>query len=387
MNILHISPYVPSVHATHAGGVCMGKELEYLRQTHNVFVLSFVNDEREEQIVQKEFKGDKQAYFVRSTTFSKGANALKGLNNPVFFSIRNSRQFKKYLMQILKENKIDAIHAEYTAMSQHVWIKKYYPNIQFNVVEHDVTKQSYDRYAKDSTGFKHLYYQWQANLVTKCEKYYLSQCDLIFTLNKKDKRLLNQYYGFKNVETIMPYYGVDFTNVKESIPREKKSICFVGLMNRLENHEAAMRLIQIVKSLPDKDIKLNIIGAHPNDELKSQESNQVHITGFVESIEDEILKNEIAVFPLMLGAGIKLKVLLSAGLGLPVITTSIGAEGIDEDGEYVSLAESDDEFKTLILKYIDDESFRKEKAQKIKEYIIDGFNWSKTESIFDKIYQ
>ena len=49
MNILHISPYVPSVHASHAGGVCMGKELEALRKKHNVYVLSFINDEKEEK--------------------------------------------------------------------------------------------------------------------------------------------------------------------------------------------------------------------------------------------------------------------------------------------------------------------------------------------------
>lgn len=68
---------------------------------------------------------------------------------------------------------------------------------------------------------------------------------------------------------------------------------------------------------------------------KKKECENIHITGFVENIEDEILKNQIAVFPLTLGAGIKLKVLLACGLGLPVITTDIGAEGIDEDGKHI----------------------------------------------------
>ena len=52
MNILHISPYVPSIHASHAGGVCMGKEVETLKEKHNVFVLSFINDEKEQKIAQ-----------------------------------------------------------------------------------------------------------------------------------------------------------------------------------------------------------------------------------------------------------------------------------------------------------------------------------------------
>lgn len=61
------------------------------------------------------------------------------------------------LLNIVRENSIDVIHAEYTAMGQFVWIKKYFPNIKFNLVEHDVTKQSYDRYCMGSSGIKHVY--------------------------------------------------------------------------------------------------------------------------------------------------------------------------------------------------------------------------------------
>lgn len=389
MNILHISPYVPSVHASHAGGVCMGKELEALRKKHNVFVLSFINDEKEEKLVEKEFKNDNKSFFVYSNTYTKGLNALTHLNKPIFFGIRSSCKFKKLLLNIVRENSIDVIHAEYTAMGQFVWIKKYFPNIKFNLVEHDVTKQSYDRYCMGSSGIKHVYQKWQSNLVNKNEEDYLKKCDQVFTLNYKDKDLLSKYYGIQNVEVITPYYGIDFDAVQNiHVEKEENSICFVGLMSRSENHEAAMRLIHIIQELPNELIvKLNIIGAYPNDELKSYESSRIHITGFVDSIEEEILKNELAVFPLMHGAGIKFKILLSAGLGLPVITTDIGAEGIDEEGEYVSLVKTDDEFKSEIIKYIDNDDLRKEKAKQVKDYVLDNFNWEKTENLFDMIYR
>ena len=175
MNILHISPYVPSVHASHAGGVCMGKELEALKKKHNVFVLSFINDEKEEKLVEKEFKNDNKSFFVYSNTYTKGLNALAHLNKPVFFGIRSSRKFKRLLLNIVRENSIDVIHAEYTAMGQFVWIKKYFPNIKFNLVEHDVTKQSYDRYCMGSSGIKHVYQKWQSNLVNKNEEDYLKK--------------------------------------------------------------------------------------------------------------------------------------------------------------------------------------------------------------------
>lgn len=387
MNILHISPYVPSVHAAYAGGVCMGKEVETLRKKHNVFVLSFVNDEKEEQLIDKEYKDDTKCYFVKSNTYTKATNALLNLNMPIFFAIRNSSEFKKKLIKIIEEERIDVIHAEYTAMGQFVWVKDKFPNIKFNLVEHDVTKQSYDRYVKDSTGFKRIYNKWQANLVEKYEGNCLKKCDEVFTLNTKDLDLLKKYYSIKDAKVITPYYGVDFSNVNKNIKKVPKTICFVGQMARTENHDAAMRLINIVSKLNRKDIKINIIGAYPSQELQNLESENIHVTGFVDSIEDEIMKNDIAVFPLMLGAGIKFKILLAAGLGLPVITTSVGAEGIDAEGKYLLLGQSDEELSNLILKLVDDEELKNEVASNLQKYVLDNFNWEKSVALFDEIYK
>lgn len=50
MKILHLSPYVPDVRASHAGGVLMGKEVETLKQLHPVHVLTFCNNQREEEL-------------------------------------------------------------------------------------------------------------------------------------------------------------------------------------------------------------------------------------------------------------------------------------------------------------------------------------------------
>ena len=171
---------------------------------------------------------------------------------------------------------------------------------------------------------------WQLKQASKYEKAYCQKADHVIAVNSKDERLLHEYYDLNNVELMNPYYGVDFEK-KSNIEKQPKSICFIGQMAREENHLAAMRLIQIFKSMHRDDIQLTIIGAHPSNELQSFECENIHITGFVDKIEDEILKNEMAVFPLTLGAGIKLKVLLACGLGLPVITTDIGAEGIDDE--------------------------------------------------------
>ena len=81
-------------------------------------------------------------------------------------------------------------------------------------------------------------------------------------VNYKDKNLLSTYYGIQNVEVITPYYGIDFDAVQNiHVEKEENSICFVGLMSRSENHEAAMRLIHIVQDLPN-DLNVNVVIDH-----------------------------------------------------------------------------------------------------------------------------
>ena len=95
----------------------------------------------------------------------------------------------------------------------------------------------------------------------------------------------------------------------------------------------------------------------------------------------------MAVFPLTLGAGIKLKVLLACGLGLPVITTDIGAEGIDEDGNTLLLAQTDEEIKQNILDLIDDPQKLEKKSIESKKFVEKYFSWDKTIELYDRLYE
>ena len=88
-----------------------------------------------------------------------------------------------------------------------------------------------------------------------------------------------------------------------------------------------------------------------------------------------------------MGAGIKLKVLLACGLGLPVITTDIGAEGIDEDGNTLILANTDNQIKNEILELIDDSNKIKSKSIESKDFVKKYFSWNKTVELFDRLYE
>lgn len=82
-----------------------------------------------------------------------------------------------------------------------------------------------------------------------------------------------------------------------------------------------------------------------------------------------------------------MKVLLACGLGLPVITTDIGAEGIDEDGEVLILAKSNDDFKREITRLLNDEEKINDISVKSLKYVNDHFGWWKSEKLLKEIYK
>lgn len=160
MNILHISPYFPSLGANHAGGVCMGKQIETLRQWNTVYVLSFEASEYDRKLREK-LENDGFCRSIKISRMRRLAHMLAEPWMPNYFAARSSIRFAVIMIYMVRKYKIDAIHAEYASMGQYYWIKKLFPELKFNMTEHDMTAQSYERKVNDSKGIKKVYLKSQ----------------------------------------------------------------------------------------------------------------------------------------------------------------------------------------------------------------------------------
>ena len=401
MNILHISPYFPSLQANHAGGVCMGKEIETLKeQGHTVFVLSFISQPFDQKLYENH-QGDPHYQAVRISRLTRAWHILTEPWMPYYFAARSSLRFACKLIYTVKQYRIDAIHAEYAAMGQYLWIRRLFPHLKFVLVEHDMTAQSFERKCAGSHGLKRKFMRGQLKRILRKEGKYIRQADRVLTFNEKDRKLIEDKYGRKDVDVLNPYFG-DLGNLGEQVQihdkessgqetlRANGTICFLGQMGRPENHQAAMRLIHIFEDVRKKisgaDLRLYIVGNGPSEELKKQENDFVHITGFVEDVDVYLRKAQLAVFPLEQGAGIKVKVLRAMAAATPVITGDIGAEGIDEDYEVLIHAESDEEYVNQIIACLSGEIDTEACGRKVFEYVREHFDWARSEEVLKKLY-
>ena len=159
-------------------------------------------------------------------------------------------------------------------------------------------------------------------------------------------------------------------------------------MGRDENYQAAMRLITIAERVKKQipQLQIYIVGNRPPEMLKQKENQWIHVTGFVEDVDIYLKTAALAVFPLTLGAGIKLKVLRSLALGTAVITGNVGAEGIDEDYQVIIPAETDEEYEKQIVEYLNDPEKRSLRAMESRNYIKEHFSWKTSERILAQVY-
>ncbi len=100
---------------------------------------------------------------------------------------------------------------------------------------------------------------------------------------------------------------------------------------------------------------LYIIGSGPPEEIKKLASDDVKITGFVEDLEPYYRDCSVNLAPMRYGAGVKGKITQSLAMGLPVVTTTVGAEGINvSDGQNCMIADKPEEFAQKAVQVYND---------------------------------
>ena len=338
--VFWISLFIPYDKVSHAGGKIHNYYLKTLHKTEqfDVRLLTFATKSDME-------KQDLDDYGIQYEAICYGAGILNKLGrglinvesmfNPFnrygralqnYHILKIRRHLKRYSVENYEP---DIVILQWTQMVFFLpLIRQYFPKARIISIEEDVSYLSYKR-KKDY--YKNPFSQFACKIsyrkVKKLELERLRQSDLIILNNHKDEKLLKQdgldekhlsvWIPFFQNYLEKPYYGIT------------KNIIFYGGMARPENYLSAIWFIEnVMPLLADTDIVFQVIGANPDKSLFKYKSNRVHIIGFVDHVENYFSGALCLVAPLVLGAGVKIKILEAMSAGVPVLTNDIGIEGI-----------------------------------------------------------
>lgn len=165
----------------------------------------------------------------------------------------------------------------------------------------------------------------------------------------------------------------------QPIPRTSGEICFVGSMDYGPNIGAVLHFVRHVLpriSAARPGARLEIVGRNPVAEIRALASETVEITGEVEDVRPWLSRASATVVPLKIGGGTRLKIVEAMAMECPVISTTIGAEGLGlEHREQLLLADSDEAFASATLELLENTEAARAMARRARSYVEANLTW------------
>lgn len=361
MNILMLcnkSPFPP----TEGGPMAMNSIVNGLIEAgHRVKILA-VNSEKyhiKEKDIPKSYKEKTGIELIDVDLRIKPIEAFKNLFSDKSYHVERfiSDDFNKKLIEILKKDKFDIVQLEMIYMAPYIETIRELSDAKIVLRAHNVEHLIWERIAKKT---KFLPKRWYINHLVRTLRNYeleaINKVDGIAAITYKDA-------AFFRGETAVPVVDIPYgVNPEEFIPnyevKEKPTLYHIGSMNWMPNEEG---IYWFLKNVWDKvakrnpDLTLNLAGRHTPQWLMNLKKRNVNVLGEVPDAKEFISNNDIAIVPLLSGSGIRIKIIESMAMGRTVVTTMVGAEGIQySEYENIIIADSPAKMVEVICKILNE---------------------------------
>jgi GT2 family glycosyltransferase/glycosyltransferase involved in cell wall biosynthesis len=194
----------------------------------------------------------------------------------------------------------------------------------------------------------------ESQRVKRVEFEIFGKADVVLTPSSSEKDILSKALPEKRIEVIPPYMYDHFPADASDTPLDaRKDLIFLGGFGHLPNVDGVLWFVKeifpgILRHLPD--VRFFIVGSDPPESLKVLASDRIIVTGFVTDLSPFFDTARVFVSPLRYGAGVKGKIITSMCYGVPVVTTTVGNEGIGlVDGEEAMTADDPDSFAEKVV--------------------------------------
>lgn len=301
---------------------------------------------------------------------------------------------------ILQQMGVEVLYGEDYRERIKNWIITNQNNIDIVYFNRPHITAKYIDFVKENTDIKIIYYGHDLHFLREMREYEVTgdefhkeesekwkkleldimrKSDVVYYPSYVEEEAINKIDKKINVKAITAYVFDNIDTKTKNDFASKNGIMFVGGFRHRPNVDGVLWFANNVYPLIRKkyNIPFYIVGSNPPKEvLKLGKIKGIIVKGFVSDDELKELYNNVrmVVAPLRYGAGIKGKIVESMYNGIPVVTTSVGAEGIKEADKIMKIADKEEDFANEVVKLYNDEKVLNELSLKSRKNVSTYFN-------------
>jgi polysaccharide biosynthesis protein PslH len=308
------------------------------------------------------------------------ARLLGNLASPIPYSVtsHSSEPLRRAVRTLSERQRVDLWQAEATVLINALEDLDRVPKV---VIAHNVESLIWQRsFETERNPFKRWYIKMQWKKFEHFERQAFSKATRVVSVSGEDARLIRDEFGGEAVDVVDN--GIDRSYFEAvQADRDPRQILFLGALNWRPNQDAVGLLLdRIFPEVRDAEpsARLCLVGRKPPAALvrRIQGLTGVELHADVPDVRPYLARSAVMVVPLRIGGGSRLKILEALATGLPVISTRVGAEGLElvAGRDYIAADQPDTICRELVT-FLRDPTRALAMAQRTRQFVLYRYDW------------
>lgn len=426
--------YQPKSVVVHFEGISHGTDLGSGIKSYQVRNKNFFLEKWREVLESKHFPMDTDLFLARDRSRNKKTILFIDYQVPLFDQFAGSRTNYMYLRMLLhmgfnvkfigadfyhiepystalNDLGIETLDGDWYRENWKQWILQNAQYLDYVLLNKPDPANMFLDFIKENTDAKIIYqvhdlhylrlerkYEVEGDkkVLSEAKKYkdiesdIFSKADMVFTFSTEENSIISKSFPEVNVKTVPLYFYEDFPPVSYEF-ENRSSVLFVGGFAHAPNIDAVSWFCKEILPLVHPavpNLTFKVIGSNPPPEIRCLASNRIQILGFVtdEQLKQHYQASRLVVIPLRFGAGVKGKTLEAMYYGLPIVSTSIGIEGIPDISNVISPTDDAEAFAKRIIDLYQFPKILEDASRNNRDFIRSRYNFMSAQKCIEGIF-
>jgi glycosyltransferase involved in cell wall biosynthesis len=296
---------------------------------------------------------------------------------------------RAFLEDLIRKERFDC------AVVDHLAPTSYFPDLPHAIFfQHNVETVIWRRHVEHAPDpLRRAYFKLQADRMYRYERRVSQASGHIVAVSKTDAAEMCRLFDVTRVTDIPTGVDLEYFLPTAHCQPVQSDLVFVGSMDWLPNVDGVLYFVREILPLIRRHrpgVILTIVGRTPPPEVTrlAAEDSSIQVTGTVSDIRPYLWNSAVAIVPLRIGGGTRLKIYEAMAARIPVVSTSIGAEGLSVNPpDDIRVADSPASFATQCLELLANPELRACVSQTAWEMVNSQFSWEHVARCFERVME